>query len=390
MNAKLFDISEFKITQISGNGRVYVDDQPMDGRPLNGFKAVDLRQLEFSRRTHYFRSDDHTAFEFYYAGSAFTVLPDSTLAFNPKTGETCLFSGEYHWDERVNDKSGKNGKNDKNRKRATLTIASANGAPGAQTLVISGSGRIRMNEGGIEIRNYRGTAVFDTGRQRYEIRADQAFIVAMSKNGNNGNNGNNDNPIFSRLLPMPRTIDPVQKIVTLTQSDDSVVRFEWNAVPEASQYVFRLYSSDLKEMVLTQKQIGTHHLEMDLLSFDEKEFYWDVAAFDPSTQNEGAPSALGHIRFTGALLEKKSDRKAPALVINDFTVNGNLVLIKGEADVNSQLYINGQVQKIDPEDGQFICSLTLKSLGYQKITFRLVSPSGVETNLARYVTISEE
>ena len=71
------------------------------------------------------------------------------------------------------------------------------------------------------------------------------------------------------------------------------------------------------------------------------------------------------------------------------TVSGNMVLIKGEADANSQLFIDSDTVKIDM-DGKFIHTITFKTIGKKNIVFRLVSPSEIETVTERQVSIFEE
>ena len=64
-------------------------------------------------------------------------------------------------------------------------------------------------------------------------------------------------------------------------------------------------------------------------------------------------------------------------------------MIKGEAESNSQLFINSEPVKIDM-DGKFIHTMTFRTIGVKAIEFRLVSPSEIETVVTRQVTIFEE
>ena len=71
------------------------------------------------------------------------------------------------------------------------------------------------------------------------------------------------------------------------------------------------------------------------------------------------------------------------------TVNGNMVLIRGNADINSELYVDEVSVKID-SNGIFIYTKRYKTLGLKQIIFRIVSPSGIESIQTKQVTIYEE
>jgi hypothetical protein len=98
---------------------------------------------------------------------------------------------------------------------------------------------------------------------------------------------------------------------------------------------------------------------------------------------------MGKIKIVGVILDKEKLLKPPKLEIDSFTVSGNIVLIKGEADANSQLFINDEFVKIDM-DGKFIHTITFKTLGTKSIVFKLISPSEIETVFKRQVAIFEE
>jgi hypothetical protein len=66
-----------------------------------------------------------------------------------------------------------------------------------------------------------------------------------------------------------------------------------------------------------------------------------------------------------------------------------VVVIKGEADTKSKLYINDIPRQID-QDGTFIHTITYKTPGTKTIVFRLVSPFEVETRIERQIPIYNE
>ena len=66
-----------------------------------------------------------------------------------------------------------------------------------------------------------------------------------------------------------------------------------------------------------------------------------------------------------------------------------MVLIRGNADMNSELFVDDIPVKVD-SNGVFIYTKRYKTLGLKQIVFRLVSPSGVESIETKQVTIFEE
>jgi hypothetical protein len=374
LNPELEKISEFKITQISGNGKLYFDKKaiPMESSEYSSVQPVDIKQMQYSGPL-YLRADGQAAFEFYCLETVFTALPYSYLYFQPKTEGFYLYNGEFYWSRVAKER----------KSPVTINIREPQ-----STLVLSDSGRIIIREDLTLIWNYPGPGpgasssvlTFNNGETDFNLNPNQLLILRSNKS-----------PRVVDVLPLPGSIDPENKIITLKIPEDSVVRFNWKSVPGAKQYRFKLYSSRVRENTLIEKSTPLSWVNLDLLSYEEREFYWQVFPIDMNDGEpvEGVPSKLGHIQLVGALLVKKDVQKPPQLIIKSLTVNGNLVIIKGNADANSQLTINDEAVKVDM-DGEFIHYLSFTSIGPKRIFFRLVSPLGVETTEERYVTIFAE
>jgi hypothetical protein len=376
LDSKVDRISEFKITKISGNGKIYFDKNPMaiDERVPSSAQVVNIRQMQYPGPT-YFKADEHTAFEFYCAGISFTVLPRSYFYYQPNSSEFYFYSGEFYWDKKVTGK--KDG--------ISVYIREAQ-----NILTLSDAGRINIQEDLIKIWNYSSpktrsgsrNLTFKDGENEQTFNLKPVQLLALRKDSP---------PKLLDILPLPESIDPERKVIELKSPDDSVVRFNWRSVAGASHYIFKLYSSNLKENILVEKSTQLSWVNLDLVQFEEREFYWQVFPININEENqvEGIPSKLGHVQMVGALVGKKDVEKPPQLAIKPLSVNGNLVLIKGTADANSQLYINDDLVKIDM-DGEFIHYLSFKTIGPKRILFRLISPQGIETTEERYVTIFDE
>jgi hypothetical protein len=376
MDSKTGKISGFMITKISGNGKIYLHNRPIK-EDLTALKPVDIRQMQYSEAM-YLKADSHTSFEFYYMGTSFNILPKSYLYYHPQKKELHFFSGEFFWEKKF-------------RSRAKKQSLAVYIREPRQKIILSDSGRVRLEENSTEIWNYSGALKLNIDGKEHNLTTNQLFVWTGSPSGTQRLSRRDQTPQIQiiGILPMPRNIDPAKSDIVLNNPDDSIVRFNWRTVSGTPHYIFRLYSSNLRENILVEKFLEVNRVNLDLLQFEERVFYWEAFPVDPVNQREGVPSKMGEIRLVGYLLGKKNVQKPPELIIKSLAVNGNLVLIKGKADPNSQLFINGESVKIEL-DGEFITTRSFKGLGRKQILFKLISPLGIETVEERYVTIYEE
>jgi hypothetical protein len=366
---KIDKISAFKITKISGRGKVYYDKRQIetDSFSTSTAKTLNMKQMKFDEEM-YIKSDSYTSFQFYCFEMSFIVLPDSYLYYRPQTKEFSFFKGEFYWK-----------KESKSNKVVEISVREPQ-----YLMTLSDSGRIRISGNNIEVWNYSGSLKLNFAEKDYTLNPSQA-LVAFTAQGNRKQRP----PVISEILPFPRQIDPADKVIALKTPQASVVKFDWRVVRGNPSYRFKLYSSDLRENLLLERLVAGSDVTLDLLQFEEREFFWEVTPIDNRYQREGVPSKLGHIKMVGSLLEKKNVQKPPDLNIKSLTVNGNLVIIKGNADTNAKLYINDESISLD-RDGEFIHTLSFTSIGVKKIICRLVSPLGVETVEEQKVTIYAE
>jgi hypothetical protein len=365
---KIDKISEFKLTKISGNGKVYYSNKRIEEEDLaaNNLQTVDIKRMEFKNEI-YIKSDNDTAFEFFCFGTSFTMLPGSHLYYKPQTKEIYFFTGEFYWYKEAG------------KQKLDISIKKPQ-----NLLTLSDSGRIRIDETKINIWNYKGNLKFNYNGEDFNLQARQLFSVQQDLRYRR-----DPIPKIMNILPLPENIDPAVKDIPLTDQDVSVIRFNWKMVRGNPIYKFRLYSSNLRENILLERIRRKNFVTLDMLQFEERDFYWEIFPVDPRTQVEGVPSRLGHIRLIGSLLEKKNVQKPPELNVSSLTRNGNLVIIRGTAEVNADLFINDIPIKVD-RDGVFVYSLRFKTIGPKKIIIKLVSPLGVKTEDERNVTIFAE
>jgi len=368
VNLQIDKISEFKITQISGNGNVYFDNNPIESKHLSLAKRVDIKRMQYLDEI-YLATDPHTSFQFYCFGTSFTVLPDSYIYYQPKTKECWFFKGKFHWNREAK------------KKKVEISIKREEELDESppQIITLSDAGRLHITGDWIKVWNYSGNLKFNYGSDTYDLKTNNYLIYRKDQGVRE-----------SRILHSPEFISPEKKVISQNEPGDSVVKFNWKAVKGAQRYILRLYSSILREDILYEKEVVTNRLNLDLLQFEDfGEFYWQVSAYGLENNSEGAPSEMGYLKLVGAILNKEKALKPPALVINTLDVSGNMVLIEGETEKNTQLFINNAPVTVNM-DGTFIHTVNFEKIGRHRIDFKVISASGIETTVERYVLIYQD
>lgn len=361
VTSKIGKVSDFKITQVAGSGGLYVDKNPIKRGEIFLAQKVDIKEM-FYADDIYLATDQHTAFEFYCSGFSFTVQPDSYLHYRPGTGDLEFSQGTFLWH-----KESKDG------------LAEVSFPLSSQVIFLSDAGKALITPTGLKVWNYAGTLKFKNAGETINLQPGTYLETA-----------NNQKTLTAYLMEAPGSISPEEKEIIMDQPGDSVVKLDWKAVNGAQKYIFRLYSSSLMENILYEKQVDINRASLDLLQFEDfGTFYWQVCAYDPAMEREGAPSPMGLLKLTGALFNRENVLKPPELTIKSQDVNGNLVLIEGVTDRNAQLYVNDSPVQVNP-DGTFIHTIHFNRIGKHKITFRVVSASGSETTLEKFATIYDE
>jgi hypothetical protein len=361
IKSKIGRVSDFKITQVTGSGGLYVDKNPINRGEIFLAPKVDIKEMIYGGDI-YLATDPHTAFEFYCSGVTFTVQPDSYLHYRSMTGDLEFSQGEFRWQKEIKD----------NAVDVYLPLSS-------QVISLSTAGKAAVDPTGVKIWNYTGELKFKDGSESFSLQPNWSLTTAK-----------NQKTSTAYILEAPGFISPEEKEIAMDQPGDSVVKLNWKAVIGAPKYIVRLYSSKLTENILYEKEVDSNQLNLDLLQFEDfATFYWQVCAYDPGSGREGVPSGLGELKVVGALFNRENVLKPPALTIKSQDVNGNLVLIEGATDRNAQLFINDAPVQVNP-DGTFIHTIHFSKIGKYKITFRVVSASGSETTLEKFATIYDE
>lgn len=197
LGPKIDRISEFKITKISGNGKIYFDKNPIaiDDSAPSSAGVVHIKQMQYPGPM-YFKTDDYTAFEFYCVGISFTVLPRSYFYYQPNSSEFYFYSGEFYWNKKVT------GKKDD----ISIYIREAQ-----NILTLPDAGRIKIQENLIEIWNCSnpkttseaGNLTFNDGESEQTFNIKPVQLLVLRKNSP---------PKMFDILPLPESIDPEKKV----------------------------------------------------------------------------------------------------------------------------------------------------------------------------------
>ncbi|MCU0286663.1 MAG: hypothetical protein MUF15_09710 [Acidobacteria bacterium] len=358
-------VSDFKITEIAGSG-LYADKEPIQDGKIFSIPKVDIKQMHYPENL-YITADGHTAFEFYYSGASFIAVPDSSLYYQPGTNTMQFLSGEFIWHKEITEKP------------VEISILFSQ-ASAPHNITLSNEGKVSISPIGVQLWNYGGELKYSDGSETFGIQSNM-YLTSIK----------NQTPLTAPLLEAPGFISPEEKAIAMDQPGDSTVKFSWKEVPGAQRYIFKLFSSKLMLNTLYEKQINANHLTLDLFQFDDfNTFYWQVYAYNPINEQEGTPSKMGILTISGAMfVNRETISKPPELNIKTFDVNGNLVIIEGNTDKNSQLFINNTPVTPNP-DGTFIYTLHFTRIGKYKITFRVISPGGNERTLEKFATIYDE
>jgi hypothetical protein len=346
-------LAGFQVIGISEKGNVWLDDD--ETRP------ADIKTLNFlsEARLH---SDAQTAWEFFFEGFLFTALPGSAIIFTPQTRELILEQGEFYWE----------------RKQAGQQVEISL-FKGGNIFKLSAAGRIRLGGNALEIWNYSGPLDFDFNGKLFHL---QGLQYMSSRDGGRA--------APAALFPAPPFISPETETIALTQPNDTIIQFKWKNVQGAREYILKLYPSALRDNLLLSKVVADNAVTLDIMPFIEfSELHWEVAAFDSARRIESVPARMGVITISSSLLKKGLLPQPPRIEVDSLSVSGEMVLIKGGADPQAQLFIDGVAVQLDGE-GRFIHTISYKSIGVKEIIFRALAPSGLEAILKKQVTIFEE
>lgn len=343
--------NSMQLTAVSGQGSIFQDSART--------RAYDVRHADFSHESGVY-ADKRTAFEFTFAGAVFTALPGTELHFTPQTGELRFEAGEFFWQKKL--------------PAAKLEVA----LPGSGTILeLSRAGRCRIAPAMLEIWSYSGQGALTAGANRFTLNELRQLVLR-------GNGKTVDNTIPSAA----EAISPEERVID-ANAESTVVQFKWKGVPGCNNYLLKMFSSPLRETLLYSNTIAANSVNIDMLSIREaSEFYWEVYGLD-GNGIEGVPSGIGHVIVRGTADRGTLSAQPPELTVTSLSVNGNIVLIKGQVSLNAELFIDNQQVQPDGE-GNFFYTISYSSIGTKEIVLRAVVSSGLEAVVRKQVVIYEE
>ena len=299
----------FQITGISENSKLFQD--------LSMETPLTVADNSFTNNLRV-KTDSQTSFKLLFKGSLIDVLPNSYIYYHPRREALSLISGELFWV--------------KSSKSPVKIYTKEDEAP----LTISLSGRIKRNsDGSLTIWSYKGGCVLKDNGSFVDISSGQSLFVDVKKK-----------QFFSSIPKATTYISPEKMDVRIKGFKDFRIKIDWKFVPGITEYKVKFYPSPLRESILLEKVVASNRTGVDLGEFEQnREFFWEVTPLNEE-KIEGEPSRMGQIRLLGILISEERDSRPPELAITTMTVNGNMVLIRGNADINSELYVDEVSVKI--------------------------------------------
>jgi len=342
----------FQVTGISENSKLFQDLSL--AKPL----TVDNNSFQKNLRV---KTDPRTSFEVIYKGTLLTILPNSHIFYNVRMQTLSLIFGEIFWNK---------------LSKSPVSIFTEEGST---PVTISKSGRMRItHDGQLQIWSYKGEAIFNSNESFVKIPTGRALFI--------------DEENVQTLISIPPAITyiaPKNQDVYIEKLTDFLVKIDWKLLLGITNYKVKVYTSKLKENILIEKTVTSNRTGLDLAEFAHvREFYWEITPLSEEMY-EGEPSEMGKIRLFGIMLKEEKENLLSKLIISSMNVTGNKVLIKGSIRDTSDLYINEVSITIDI-NGDFAYTQVYTTLGLKKITFKVISPLGVESILTKQVTINEE
>lgn len=352
--------NDFKIIEVTGDG-VFYKNQIID---KDNIQKIDLsNQDKIDKLSIYV--DNNTTFKFRFFDSFFTVLPDSFLKYNLSI--ISLLKGEFYW-------------NEEKSKKKKLIPSYAISLPGNKKLFLSRKGRIVISDSEIKVWNYDGLLTLRSSTEEFQINKGEYLSL---KDG--------IVPIPVKFPPKPIILRPENNLI-IFRAKNTIVQFQWKEVFDFKQnketiYILKLYSSvnmgklyEDQEMnengpFSAERRTNATNIPVDFSALSQTNtIFWRIFPYDKTTYLEGEPSEIRKLQIANFLLNNKKAQLPPKLLVDPPSISGNIVILSGEADPKSRLFVDGKEYDID-DAGKFNLNLSFEKSGIYTIVFELISPS---------------
>ncbi len=352
--------NDFKIIEVTGDG-VFYKSQIID---KDNIQKIDLSNQDIIDKLSIY-VDNNTTFKFRFFDSFFIVLPDSFLKYNLSI--ISLLKGEFYWNEE---------KSKKNKKISSYAIS----LPDNKKLFLSRKGRIVISDSEIKVWNYDGSLTLRSSTEEFQINKGEYLSL---KDG--------IVPIPVKFPPKPIILRPENNLIIL-RAKNTIVQFQWKELLDFKQnketiYILKLYSSvnmgklyedqekNANGLFSAERRTNATNIPVDFSALSQTNtIFWRIFPYDKTTNLEGEPSEIRKLQIANFLLNNKKAQLPPKLLVDPPSISGNIVILSGEADPKSRLFVDGKEYDID-EDGKFNLNLSFEKSGIYTIVFELISPS---------------
>ncbi len=150
----------------------------------------------------------------------------------------------------------------------------------------------------------------------------------------------------SNVLAPPDLVAPVNFLpLTAPEPKQAAVKFEWTAVPDATEYVLHVSSTASLNKVAAERHVsGT---SSEVTGLDAGDYYWNVIAIG-ANKHESEPSDT--YKFT---LVAQGKSQEMMLEVDQTVLHGSVVEVIGRTEPGAALIINGQAVADIASDGKF-------------------------------------
>ena len=221
----------------------------------------------------------------------------------------------------------------------------------------SAQGTVTLNTGQIEVASGESHVKMTSGES---VSVEKGVMGAVEK-----------------LPAAPRLLVPSdQKIFIYQTPRDESTTLAWEKVPEAARYRLQLSERSLfGDLLLDKSDVRTSTVELPGLPASS--YYWRVATLDAAGKASAFTPAR-KFRITTGELGDRNDRTPPLLVIQDFILNGFIVILNGKTESGATVWVEGERIDVD-ETGIFSAVVKLKSAGVNTVKVVAQDPVGNET-----------
>lgn len=170
-----------------------------------------------------------------------------------------------------------------------------------------------------------------------------------------------------------------QRVFVFEDPTKEEFMLRWEALPQVARYRLVIATKPLfTEPLYDAEREGVQAL---IAGLTEGSYHWRVAAISKNGA-AGPFSSSRRFRVSSQRIRDRSDVDPPNLVVTEFVLIGQMVIISGQTEPDATLWIDNN--KVDVyEDGSFNAVVKLRREGLNELLIVAQDPAGNESTLSR-------